>query len=252
MKCGRGLWCVSVPDSQMRGCQERGYQLLIFDWDGTLVDSIGRIVAAMHMAADACELPRCTDEQVRGIIGLGLPEAIRVLYPDLADAARADRLRRSYSENYLVLESEPSPLFYGVAEALQAFRAEGYRLAVATGKGRHGLDRVLADRGWLDYFDYSRCADETASKPDPLMLHEILAQSGVAASQALMVGDSSFDLLMAQRAGMDCVAVGYGAQPLQALRECQPTLAIECFTELRAWLGLRASEQSVEVRAHGR
>lgn len=236
----------------MRDSQERGYQLLIFDWDGTLVDSIGRIVAAMHLAADACELPRCTDEQVRGIIGLGLPEAIRVLYPDLADAVRADHLRRSYSENYLVLESEPSPLFYGVAEGLQAFRAEGYRLAVATGKGRHGLDRVLAGRGWLDYFDYSRCADETASKPDPLMLHEILAQSGVAASQALMVGDSSFDLLMAQRAGVDCVAVGYGAQPLQTLRECQPTLAIECFTELRAWLGLRASEQSVEVRAHGR
>lgn len=247
MKCGRGRWSVSVRD-----CQERGYRLLIFDWDGTLVDSIGRIVAAMHLAADACELPRCTDERVRGIIGLGLPEAIRCLYPDLADAVRADRLRRSYSENYLVLESEPSPLFYGVAEGLLAFRAEGYRLAVATGKGRPGLDRVLADRGWLDYFDYSRCADETASKPDPLMLHEILAQSGVAASQALMVGDSSFDLLMAQRAGMDCVAVGYGAQPLQALRECQPTLAIECFTELRAWLGLRASEQSVEVRAHGR
>ena len=247
MKCGRGLWCVSVSD-----CQERGYQLLIFDWDGTLVDSIGRIVAAMHMAADACELPRCTDEQVRGIIGLGLPEAIRCLYPDMHDALRAQHLRQSYSENYLALESEPSALFHGVAEGLEAFRAEGYRLAVATGKGRHGLQRVLADRGWLDYFDYSRCADETASKPDPLMLHEILAQSGVAASQALMVGDSSFDLLMAQRAGMDCVAVGYGAQPLQALRECQPTLAIECFTELRAWLGQRASNQSVEVVLHGR
>lgn len=230
----------------------RDYDLLIFDWDGTLVDSIGRIVAAMHMAADACELPRCTDEQVRGIIGLGLPEAIRCLYPDMHDVFRAQCLQQSYGEHYMALESDPSPLFYGVADGLQAFRAEGYRLAVATGKGRNGLQRVLADRGWLDYFDYSRCADEAASKPDPLMLREILVQSGVAAERALMIGDSSFDLLMAQRAGMDCVAVGYGAQPLQVLRECQPTLAIECFTELRAWLGLRASNQSVEVVSHGR
>lgn len=228
----------------------RDYQLLIFDWDGTLVDSIGRIVTAMHLAADACELPRCSDEQVRGIIGLGLPEAIRCLYPDLHDQGRAQRLRHSYSENYLALEAEPSALFLGVAEGLEAFRAAGYGLAVATGKGRHGLQRVLADRGWLDYFDYSRCADETASKPDPLMLHEILAQSGVAAGQALMVGDSSFDLQMAQRAGMDSVAVGYGAQPLHVLREHGPTLAIECFTELRAWLERRAVGQSVEVREH--
>ncbi len=252
MRCGYEPWSVSVPDFQMDGFQERGYQLLIFDWDGTLVDSIGRIVTAMHLAADSSELPRCTDEQVRGIIGLGLPEAIRSLYPWLDDVARAQCLRQSYSEHYLALEAEPSALFHGVAEGLEAFRARGYRLAVATGKGRHGLQRVLADRGWLDYFDYTRCADETASKPDPLMLHEILEQSGVAASQALMVGDSSFDLLMAQRAGMDCVAVGYGAQSLQALRECQPTLAIECFTELHAWLSQRASDQSVEVVAHGR
>lgn len=235
MRCGRRPWSVWVRD----------YQLLIFDWDGTLVDSIGRIVTAMHLAADRCGLARCTDDQVRGIIGLGLPEAIRSLYPLLDDADLVQCMRQSYSENYLALESEPSALFHGVAEGLQAFRAEGYRLAVATGKGRHGLQRVLADRGWLDFFDYSRCADETASKPDPLMLHEILQQSGVSAHQALMVGDSSFDLLMAQRAGMDCVAVGYGAQPLHVLRECRPTLAIECFTELRAWLNQRA--QSVEV-----
>jgi phosphoglycolate phosphatase len=242
MKCGREPWSVLV----------REYELLIFDWDGTLVDSIGRIVTAMHRAADASALPRCTDEQVRGIIGLGLPEAIRCLYPDMHDLARTQHLRQSYGENYLALESVPSALFHGVAEGLQCFRDEGYRLAVATGKGRQGLQRVLADRGWLDYFDYSRCADETASKPDPLMLHEILAQSGVAPSRALMVGDSSFDLWMAQRAGMDCVAVGYGAQPLQVLRECQPTLAIECFTELHAWLGQRASNQSVEVVLHDR
>lgn len=225
----------------------RDYRLLIFDWDGTLVDSIGRIVTAMHRAADACELVRRSDTQVKGIIGLGLPEAIRSLYPELVEAARVERFRRCYSEQYLALEAQPSALFPGVAEALSAFRAAGYRLAVATGKSRHGLRRVLEARGWLEYFDATRCADETASKPSPLMLEEILAQCGVAPRQALMVGDSSFDLQMAQRAGIDSVAVGYGAQPLLALRAYNPVLAVEHFTELRTWLERCADEQRVGV-----
>lgn len=108
---------------------------------------------------------------------------------------------------------------------------------MATGKSRRGLNHVLAGHGWLDYFDVTRCADETAGKPDPLMLHEILAHCGMVAEQALMVGDSSFDLLMARRAGLDAVAVGYGAQPLEVLLEHEPLLAIEEFSELRAWLG---------------
>ena len=219
------------------------YQLLIFDWDGTLVDSIGRIVEAMHFAADACDLMRCSDAQVKGIIGLGLPEAIRSLYPQLDEQERIERFRRCYSEHYLALESEPSALFPGVAEALEAFRVAGYRLAVATGKGRNGLRRVLEQRGWLNYFDTTRCADESASKPDPLMLEQILAHCGVSSSRALMVGDSAFDLQMARRAGVDSVAVGYGAQPLSVLREHGPALAIEHFTELRDWLECRAAEQ---------
>lgn len=223
------------------------YQLLIFDWDGTLVDSIGRIVESMHRAADACELLRCSDAQVRGIIGLGLPEAIGSLYPELADPARIERFRHHYSEHYLSLETEPSALFADVAETLEVFRAQGYRLAVATGKTRHGLQRVLQGRDWVDYFDVTRCADETASKPDPLMLQEILAHCGVAPERALMVGDSSFDLLMARRAGIDSVAVGYGAQPLAMLSEHQPTLAIERFIELRDWLERRADVQRIEV-----
>lgn len=214
----------------------RDYQLLIFDWDGTLVDSISRIVAAMHMAADSCALPRLDDATVKGIIGLALPEATRVLYPELDDAACAERFARRYSESYLTLETEPSALFPGVAEGLEAFRAQGYRLAVATGKSRHGLARVLEGRGWSDYFDITRCADETASKPHPLMLHEILAHFALAPEQALMVGDSCFDLQMAHNAGMESVAVGYGAQSLEILREQRPRLAIERFEQLAAWL----------------
>jgi phosphoglycolate phosphatase len=178
---------------------------------------------------------------------LGLPEAIRTLYPELRNPGLIERFRRLYSEHYLALESEPSRLFPGVLDALEAFRAEGYQLAVATGKSRHGLDRVLAGYGWLDYFDVTRCADETASKPDPLMLHEILAHCRVEPEQAIMVGDSVFDLLMARNAGVDSVAVGYGAQTLAALREHGPRLAVEEFSELRAWLGGNSSEQSVEV-----
>ncbi|WP_044870248.1 HAD-IA family hydrolase [Pseudomonas sp. LFM046] len=223
------------------------YQLLIFDWDGTLVDSIARIVESMRVAAEEGGLPWRDDGAIKGIIGLGLPEAIATLYPELQDARSIDIFRRRYGEHYNTLESQPSPLFDGVAEALEDFRDQGYRLAVATGKSRRGLDHVLAGRGWLDYFDFTRCADETASKPDPRMLHEILACCGVTADQALMVGDSPFDLRMAHRAGMDSVAVGYGAQPLAELLKESPTLAIERFEELRHWLDGDLSRQSREV-----
>jgi phosphoglycolate phosphatase len=212
------------------------YKLLIFDWDGTLVDSIGRIVAAMHMAADSCGLSRCTDEAVRAIIGLALPEAVQVLYPSLRESAAVERFIRVYSESYLLLESEPSALFAGVAESLEVFRQRGFHLAVATGKSRHGLDRVLAGRDWRDYFDITRCADESASKPHPLMLEQILMHFQLPAEQALMVGDSIFDLQMAHNAGMHSVAVGYGAQSLAVLREQRPHLAIERFSQLREWL----------------
>ena len=226
MKCGRVRWSVWVRD----------YQLLIFDWDGTLVDSIGRIVEAMHQAALSSGLPRLDDAAIKGIIGLALPEAIRVLYPELEDQACSERFAQRYSDCYLTLEAEPSPLFPGVAEALEVFRAQGFHLAVATGKSRHGLQRVLEGRGWCDYFDLTRCADETASKPHPLMLHETLQHFQLPPERALMVGDSSFDLQMAHNAGMDSVAVGYGAQPLAVLQEQRPRLAIERFSQLREWL----------------
>lgn len=215
------------------------YQLLIFDWDGTLVDSIGRIVDSMRLAAEFCELPWRDDAAIKGIIGLGLPEAIRTLYPDIDELQLIQRFRASYSDHYLRFESEPSRLFEGVEESLQAFRSAGYHLAVATGKSRHGLDRVLAGRGWQDYFDITRCADETASKPHPLMLQEILAHFRLSPRQALMVGDSVFDLQMARNAGMDSVAVGFGAQSLDSLLVHEPLLAINEFSELRAWLGAR-------------
>ncbi|VVO18267.1 HAD-IA family hydrolase [Pseudomonas fluorescens] len=217
------------------------YKLLIFDWDGTLADSIGRIVEAMHAAALQSNLPRRDDFSVKGIIGLGLPEAIRTLYPEIGDAELV-AFRQRYADHYIALEAEPSPLFAGVVESLEAFRAEGYHLAVATGKARRGLDRVLKSHGWEGYFDITRAADETASKPHPLMLEQILAHCDVRPEQALMVGDSSFDLLMARNAGMDSVAVSYGAQSIEALRAFEPRLAIDHFSELHAWLNQPANQ----------
>ncbi|MFK3799503.1 MULTISPECIES: HAD-IA family hydrolase [unclassified Pseudomonas] len=220
------------------------YELLIFDWDGTLSDSIGRIIDAMRQAAGLAGRPVRDDEAIKGIIGLGLPEAIRTLYPDITANDLID-FRQHYADSYMAMDAEPSKLFDGVRESLEAFRAEGYRMAVATGKARRGLDRVLKAHGWLDYFDTTRAADETASKPDPLMLNQILQHCGVRPEKALMVGDASFDLLMARNAGMDSVAVSYGAQTLDALLQYSPRLAIDHFSELRTWLGKRATESSL-------
>ena len=215
------------------------YKLLIFDWDGTLADSIGRIVEAMHVASQRSGFALCDDLAVKGIIGLGLPEAIRTLYPEISDTELV-AFRQHYADHYIALEAEPSPLFEGVVESLAAFRDEGYHLAVATGKARRGLDRVLKSHGWQDYFDITRAADETASKPHPLMLEQILAHCAVRPEQALMIGDSSFDLQMARNAGMLSVAVSYGAQSIDALRAYEPRLAIDHFSQLRAWLSQQA------------
>jgi phosphoglycolate phosphatase len=220
------------------------YDLLVFDWDGTLADSVGRIVDAMREAAVLSCWPVPDDLSIKGIIGLGLPEAIRTLYPDISDNDLIG-FRKVYADRYMALDAEPSKLFEDVQASLDHFRAQGYRMAVATGKARRGLDRVLKAHGWSDYFDITRAADETASKPDPLMLHEILGHCGVRPEKALMIGDSSFDLLMARNAGMDSVAVGYGAQSLDSLRTYQPRLAIDHFSELRTWLGARSVESSL-------
>ncbi len=191
------------------------------------------------MASERSGFELRDDFAVKGIIGLGLPEAIRTLYPDISQGELI-AFREYYADHYIAAETVPSPLFEGVLESMEAFRAEGYHLAVATGKARRGLDRVLKAHGWEKYFDITRAADETASKPHPLMLEQILAHCDVRPDQALMVGDSSFDLQMARNAGMASVAVSYGAQSIEALKQFEPRLAIDRFSELHAWLSQQA------------
>lgn len=214
---------------------KKAYELLIFDWDGTLADSIGRIVESMNAAAVRAGEAQSSDDAIKGIIGLALDEAIHTLYPHL-EPVQVESFRQHYADIYTALDQQPSPLFEGVSESLDAFRAEGYRLAVATGKARRGLDRVLKANGWQAFFDITCAADETRGKPHPLMLEEILGHCGVEPQRALMVGDSAFDLQMASNAGMHSVAVGYGAMSLQALAEFGPQVCIEHFSQLREWL----------------
>lgn len=208
---------------------------LIFDWDGTLADSIDNIVVAMQRAALDVDLPVRTPRQVRDIIGLALPEAVAVLYPD-SEASYIQLIAEAYTDNYLTLEQQPSALFEGVYGALDALRSTGFHLAVATGKTRRGLDRMLATHGLQDYFDVTRCADETAGKPHPRMLEEILCELDVAAAQACMIGDSEFDIIMGHNAGVRPVAVTYGAMTEQQLLRCRPVHCVDTFEEFHGWV----------------
>jgi len=213
------------------------YQLVIFDWDGTVMDSTGRIIACMHQAgADLC-LPVLEDDAVREIIGLGLPEALRTLYPGIGDRD-PERMRERYAVHFVAAEASPSRLYPGARETLAALRAAGLRLAVATGKSRKGLDRVWASSGLGDSFDASRCADETHSKPHPAMVTELLTELGVAPERALVVGDTSFDLQMARDAGVDRVAVSYGAHPVDRLMNFHPLAVIDALPQLLPLLGV--------------
>ena len=211
------------------------YKLLIFDWDGTIIDSTGRIVSSIRAAARDLELPLPTVDAARDIIGLGLPEAIRTLFPTLGDEV-IEPMKQRYAHYYLDADETPVALFPGVAHTLESLRSKGYRLAVATGKSRRGLDHVFAETGlgWL--FELSRCADETRSKPDPQMLHEILEHTGVDQDTALMIGDTEYDLEMGRRAGVDTVAVSYGAHHLDRLRPLGPVKTVHQFPELEYWL----------------
>ena len=189
--------------------------LYIFDWDGTLVDSTARIVSCLELAAKRCQLPVLSPDSYQNIIGLGLFEACRVLYPQLDDEG-VDALRLAYSEAFVAADSEPCRFFPGVGEVLQQLMVDGHQLAVATGKSRRGLDRALGALGIGDWFVATRCADETRSKPHPLMLEQLLEETGCEVSQAIMLGDTEYDLEMAQLAGMRSIAVTCGALQAEA------------------------------------
>lgn len=209
--------------------------LFIFDWDGTLSDSKAKITTAMQFAAQDLGWAPLDDHSIHNIIGLGLPEAIHRLYPDVAPSDR-QRLRDAYANRFLSLdEARPSDFFPGVMNTLRHLKADGHTLTIATGKSRKGLDRIFGVLGVADFFHASRCADETASKPDPLMLEELLNEFCVAPDEAVMVGDTEYDMEMAQRISMPRIAVSYGAHHIDRLHSYQPELCLDQFEQLLAW-----------------
>lgn len=210
------------------------YQLIVFDWDGTLMDSAGAIVRAIQGACRDLELPVPPDSRARHVIGLGLTDALQHAVPELTEA-RYPEMIEAYRQHYLSGDHELE-LFEGAAALIAQLRDAGYWLAVATGKSRLGLDRALQHCGLGPSFHATRCADECRSKPHPQMLEELMNEFGIDPSAALMIGDTSHDLLMAQNAGVDGVAVTYGAHTPEYLESFSPVTSVGSIGELAAWL----------------
>lgn len=211
------------------------YELVIFDWDGTLTDSTLKISKCLREAALSCGLPSLSLERYRSIIGLGLAEAIIALYPEL-DEAMVDEYSQAYSHIYVHVDETPQGFFEGAKEAVQLLRDSDRFVAVATGKSRRGLDRVLSFHDMEGVFHTTRCADETKSKPHPLMLEEILAELNIAPKSAVMIGDTSFDLEMAALAGVDRIGVSYGAHDVCVLEKFSPVTILNSLTDLHKWV----------------
>jgi len=211
------------------------FELYIFDWDGTLMDSVDHIVSSLEAAAADTNMQDLGHERYRNIIGLGLAEAFYTLYPD-ADQSQQDALTERYRHHFFDASKGKSSLFDGTDAMLSSLKAKGMKMAVATGKSRRGLNRVFDETGYHSMFHASRCADESGSKPDPKMLHEIMTELNVAPENTLMIGDSSYDMQMANNAGIDCLAVSYGVHGCKQLHQHTPLECCDDILALNDWL----------------
>ena len=212
------------------------HQLLIFDWDGTLSDSAAQIVNAMQGAIRGLNLPPRSDESIRELIGLGINEALGQLYPEI-ELPHLRGLLSGYRAQWLSQGAGEAPLFSGALDALQTLHAQGYRIAIATGKSRKGLNRSLRHHAELNrLLVASRTADETLSKPDPLMLRELLQEHALSASDALMIGDTEYDMVMARSIGMAGVGVTCGVHDGGRLQRSGASVLLEDVSHLPRWL----------------
>jgi len=205
-------------------------KLVIFDWDGTLFDSIDGICRSMLAAGVKAKAPERNSDHIKNVIGLGLSEAINTVWPESLHLT--PKIIEYYKAIY-VAQDQKAPLAYkGVESILENLKRDGYLLAVATGKSRKGLDRVMSNTGTQDLFVDSRCADETLSKPDPLMLNELLQSLDVSVDEAIMIGDTEYDLSMAKKAKMRSIGVSYGAHEAHRLHRHNPIAVVDCFTKI--------------------
>jgi len=214
------------------------YDLIVFDWDGTVMDSTAVISGSIQAACRDLGLTVPDDEAARHVIGLGLNQALRYAVPD-APESMYETLVARYRHHFLA-QDRAIPLFDGARETIAELHEAGYWLGVATGKNRAGLNRALESTGLKKYFHATRTADQTFSKPDPTMLLELMDELAVSAERALMIGDTTHDVQMAQNAKVDAVAVGHGAHPPEQLQELNPLALVGNFAELRAWLRANA------------
>jgi phosphoglycolate phosphatase len=210
------------------------FELIVFDWDGTLMDSAGAIVACIQAAAVDMGFSPPSEERARHVIGLGLHEALRYALPEL-DESRHDAMADRYRHHYLSQDHELK-LFDGAADMVRDLAVDGYLLAVATGKSRKGLDRALEVSGLGDCFHATRCADECHSKPHPQMLEELMNELAVPPRLTLMVGDTTHDLEMADNAGVASLAVVYGAHEREILERLSPLHCASSMSDLAVWL----------------
>jgi phosphoglycolate phosphatase len=210
------------------------FELLVFDWDGTLMDSAAAIIASIQLSCSDLGLPVPERERAAHVIGLGLKDALSYAVPELPPSDYG-KLAERYRHHYLARDPDIE-LFPGMREMLVALKESGHVLAVATGKSRAGLERVLEATQLKRYFDSSRCADETHSKPHPAMLQELMQELLIAPESALMIGDTAHDLQMAVSAGVAALAVSYGAHPKDQLTAFNPIACIDAPQDLATWL----------------
>lgn len=234
----RGIKVVGCIEGE--DCVDMNFKLIVFDWDGTLMDSEARIVSCIRSAFIELGEPPPSREAARDIIGLGLEEAMTLLWPD-GTAQDRRRLVERYRYHFLVANETASSLFPGAREVVRQLEASGYLLAVATGKSRRGLDSALARTGLKGYFHATRCADETFSKPHPGMLRELMDELGVDARDTLMVGDSEYDMEMASNAGVSALAACYGVHAPERLLKHAPVHCVPSLQDIPAWLARGAA-----------
>ena len=216
----------------------RRFDLLVFDWDGTLMDSTAVIVAALQAACRELGMPVPTDDSAEYIIGLGLNDALAHVLPGI-HPAEYPRIVERYGHHFRA--GEPAAiLFPGVEESLHALKNAGYFLAIATGKSRRGLDRVLDNTRLKSAFHATRCGEESASKPDPGMLNDLIGLFAVERARTLMIGDTTHDIQMAINAGIASVAAAYGAHARDKLEQLKPLACVDHPRELWQWLAHNA------------
>jgi phosphoglycolate phosphatase len=222
----------------VRSADARRFSLIVFDWDGTLANSTAVIASAIQRACADVGQPVPNEALARYVIGLGFADAVRHVAPDLPREDYA-RLAAAYRDNYRAREFEIS-LFDGVRDLLEELRTTGYRLAIATGKSRTGLERALVQGGLDGMFDATRCADEATPKPHPEMLVYLMSALETAPARTLMIGDTTHDRDFAQNAGASALVVAYGAHDRDALANRGPIDTVNSVSQLRQWLRINA------------